>query len=97
MNANFTFKQMETSPATADYARKKLVAAHDRYFPREAMDVDVTFAVEKLRHIAHLHGTVAGAKLDATAESEEMHAAIDEAMSRFERQLHDLKEKLRAH
>jgi len=97
MNVNITFKHMDSSPATADYARQKLGAAHERYFPRESMDVDATFEVEKLRHIAHLHANVAGARLDATAENDEMHAAIDEVVARLERQLHDLKEKRRAH
>ena len=59
--------------------------------------VQVTLRIEKVSKIAEATAQVNGADLHASAEKDDMYAAIDEMAEKLGRQLSKHKEKLRNH
>jgi putative sigma-54 modulation protein len=77
-----------------DYVASKLERL-ERHAAR-VTHADVVLNVEKLRHKVEATIRMAGAELFATAESEDMYAAIDALADKLERQLEKHKGKTRS-
>lgn len=94
MQFKISGRHMEITPAIREYANKKTDKLH-RYFDRiqeivVVVDtVDHSFEVEIIADVEHHDPIIARRTAD------DLYAAIDEAVDRMERQLTDLKEKLR--
>jgi len=95
MDINFTGHHVEVTPALRSFTEdkfQKLGRHHDKI-----TTINVVFNVEKLAQIAEATILVAKGELHARAESEDMYAAIDELMTKLDRQLIKHKEKMRSH
>jgi putative sigma-54 modulation protein len=96
-NANpeikITGRHVAVTDAIVDYARKKVESLHLDY-PR-IIDAQVILDVEKYRHIAEVllhcsnHITI-----DASAETSDLYASIDEAVSKIAQQMRKHKTKI---
>lgn len=88
-----TFRHMEVSDALKDYAEKKIEGLHLDY-PR-IIEAQIILDVEKYRQIAEVilhcsnHITI-----DATAETDDMYASLDEVMSKIARRMRKHKTKM---
>lgn len=95
MQINFTGHQIEITPSLKTFAEEKFNKL-EHHFDR-ITSIHVVFGVEKLRHIAE--ATILGNKTEihATAESENMYAAIDLLIDKLDKQLIKHKQKLEDH
>jgi putative sigma-54 modulation protein len=88
-----TGRHVAVTDAIVDYARKKVESLHLDY-PR-IMDAQVILDVEKYRHIAEVvlrcnnHITI-----DASAETSDLYASIDEAVGKIAQQMRKHKTKI---
>ncbi len=92
------FKQMETSPAVATYAAKRLAHPIEK-FHTEVTEAHLTFAVDAGFYRVSCRLVIAG-EGEVTAETNNqvsMYAAVDELTDKVETQLRRTKEKLRSH
>ena len=91
MQVNISGHHVEVTEALHDYVAKKLerLVAHFDHIT----NVQVTLSVEKLVHRAEATLHTRGADINATAEHEDMYAAIDQLSDRLDRQLVKHKEK----
>lgn len=91
MQVNISGHHVEVTQALKDYVTKKLdrLAAHFD----NITNVQVTLSVEKLLHKAEAILHIRGADINATAESDDMYAAIDDLSDKIDRQLVKHKEK----
>jgi putative sigma-54 modulation protein len=95
MNLSVTGHQLEVTDALKDYVEEKMERL-ERHFDR-VTDVHVILSVEKLRQQAEATIDLAGTRIHAEAEKEDMYAAIDALTDKLDRQVLKHKEKLRDH
>lgn len=91
MQVNISGHHIDITPALRDYVSKKLgkLATHHDGIT----SIQVTLSVEKQRHTAEANLHVRNADLAASAEDEDMYAAIDQLAQKLDRQLLKYKEK----
>lgn len=92
MQLNITGHHVEVTPALRDYVNNKL-GRLERHFDH-VTNVHVVLSVEKLRHKAEATFSITGNTLFATADEEDMYAAIDSLSDKLDRQVKKHKEKL---
>ena len=95
MQITISGHHVEVTPPLREYVLSKFERLQ-RHFDR-ITNTDVTLVVEKLVQKAEATGHVSGADIFATAESEDMYAAIDLLADKLDRQLIKHKEKQRRH
>jgi putative sigma-54 modulation protein len=95
MQITISGHHVEVTPALKDYVLAKFDRLQ-RHFD-QITNTDVTLIVEKLVQKAEATIHVSGADIFATAESEDMYAAIDLLADKLDRQLIKHKEKSRHH
>ena len=86
---------VEVTPPLREYVLSKMERLQ-RHFDN-ITNTDVTLIVEKLVQKAEATIHVSGAEIFATADSEDMYAAIDLLVDKLDRQLIKHKEKSRHH
>lgn len=92
MQINITGHRMDVTPAIRAFTEEKFEKLERHYDHITA--IHVVFDVEKLRQIAEATIFVSKAELHASAESEDLYAAIDLLIDKLNRQLIKHKEKL---
>lgn len=92
MQVNISGHHVEVTEALHNYVIKKLERL-DAHFDG-ITNVQVTLSVEKLAHRSEGTLHVKGAEINATAESEDMYASIDQLSDKLDRQLVKHKEKI---
>ncbi len=95
MQINVSGHHVEVTPPLREYVLSKMERLQ-RHFDN-ITNTDVTLIVEKLVQKAEATIHVSGADIFATAESEDMYAAIDLLVDKLDRQLIKHKEKSRHH
>ena len=95
MNLNITFRHVDPSPATKEYAAEK-IGRLKRYFDG-LVEGNVVLSQEKIRHQAEVTLLANGVRLNAKDETVDFHTAIDNVVDKLERQLKRYKEKLKRH
>lgn len=95
MNLSVTGHHIEVTDALKDYVEEKMNRL-ERHFD-QVTDIHVILGVEKVRQQAEATIDLAGAKVHAQAENEDMYAAIDALIDKLDRQVLKHKEKLRDH
>lgn len=92
MQITFTGHHLDVTDALRQFTKEKIERIQ-RHFDR-ITSINVTFTVEKLRHIAEATMHVPGSILHASSESnEDMYAAIDLLIDKLDRQIKKHKEK----
>lgn len=86
---------VDVTPALREYVENKMERIH-RHFDN-ITNTSVILTVEKLIQKAEATVHVAGADLFATAESDDMYAAIDGLADKLDRQVIKHKEKMKGH
>ena len=86
-------KNIDVTPSMKDYAKEK-VSKLEKYFKGEPMEVQITFEVEKERHIVEVTAYVNGIILRGEEETGDMYASIDGVIEKVERQIHKYKTKI---
>ncbi|BAU22941.1 glyceraldehyde-3-phosphate dehydrogenase [Caldimicrobium thiodismutans] len=95
MEFNFTFKGMDSSPAIAQYAEKKL-SRLERYF-YGPVQAQIVLKREKFREIAEIVLNGDGETLVVKEETDDIYSSIDFAYESLEKQVKRLKEKRQEH
>ena len=95
MNLSITGHHLDVTDALRDYVSEKMERL-ERHCDR-GTDAHVILSVEKLRQQAEATIDLAGAKIHAEAEAEDMYAAIDGLIDKLDRQVLKHKEKRRDH
>lgn len=95
MEFQITGHNIEVTPALRETVEKKL-SKLGQLFDR-INSIQVVLKVEKVQQIAEATVQVNGADLHASAEENDMYAAIDLLVDKLSRQLTKHKEKLRQH
>ncbi len=95
MNLSVTGHHVEVTDALKDYVEEKL-AKLERHFDG-VTDIHVILSVEKIRQQAEATIDLAGTKIHAEAEHNDMYASIDGLTDKLDRQVRKHKEKLRDH
>lgn len=95
MEFNFTFKGMDSSPAIAQYAEKKLTKL-EKYF-YGPVHAQVILRREKFREIAEVILKGDGETLVVKEETDDIYSSIDFAYESLEKQVKKLKEKRQEH
>ncbi len=96
MNANVSFRHMESSPALRDYATGKLERVVGKYVHGK-VDADVVMSVEKFWHIANFTLQIKNLTIKGQERSEDMYSSIDLALAKIEKQLRRHKDRIRDH
>ncbi len=91
MQVNISGHHVELTSALRDYVAKKLTKLTGHY--DHITNVQVTLSVEKMRQKAEATLHISGASVVASAEHEDMYAAIDLLTDKLDRQLVKHKEK----
>jgi putative sigma-54 modulation protein len=97
MNIAVSYRHMDASPAIQRYATEKLQHIVSKYIHGQRVDGQVTFAVEKIWHIANFTLSINGLTLKAVVKTHDMHEAIDLALQKVESQVKRWKDRIRAH
>ena len=97
MNVQVTFRHMKSSPASQDYATQKLNHITKKYVSGRDLEAQVALSVEKFHHIANITLGVDGHTFKSCEQAEDMMSAIDLALGKLERQLHDHKDRITRH
>jgi len=95
MNLSVTGRHVEVTDALKDYVEEKM-AKLERHFDG-VTDIHVILSVEKIRQQAEATIDLAGTKIHAQAENNDMYASIDGLTDKLDRQVRKHKEKLRDH
>jgi len=90
MQIDITGHHVDITAALRDYTTEKM-ARLERHFDKVSK-VHVILSVEKLRHTAEATVSANGANLFATAEEQDMYAAIDALIDKLDRQANKQKE-----
>jgi putative sigma-54 modulation protein len=93
MRVNLSGHHVDVTPALRTYVGKKL--ARVLRHCDQAIDVQCTLTVEKLRHQAESTVWLAGTSIHAAAVHEDMYAAIDLLADKLDEQVRRHKGKLR--
>ncbi len=91
MQLNITGHHVDLTDSLKEYVSTKLEKL-ERHFDHIS-NVQVTLSVQKLRQIAEATLHISGADIHATAEQEDMYAAIDQLVDKLDRQILKHKEK----
>lgn len=91
MQVNISGHHVELTSALRDYVSKKLDKLVGHY--DHITNVQITLSVEKMRQCAEATFHISGANVVASAEHEDMYAAIDLLTDKLDRQLVKHKEK----
>ena len=95
MQLNITGNNVEITEALRDFVNTKF-AKLEQYFDR-INQVYIVLKVEKVTHISDATLHVNGGEIHASAEGQDMYAAIDDLMDKLNRQIARYKEKLQTH
>lgn len=95
MQLNITGHHLEITDAIRQFVSEKF-AKLEQYFDR-INQVNVTLSIEKVDHIAEATVFINGGELHASAQQEDMYAAIDILIDKLARQLNKHKDKLKQH
>ncbi len=95
ISINFTGHNVETTDSLKDLTTKKLERL-TRYFDRIS-SIDVTFNVEHLMQCVEATVRVPGNVFHATSKAEDMYEAIDNLVSKLNKQVLKHKEKIAEH
>ena len=95
MDIHVTFKHLETSDAVRSYAIVKIEKL-ERYF-HDTIQVNIVLSEERFNHIADITIIAKGTTINVTEGTNDMHASIDSAVGKLERQLKKQKEKIKHH
>ncbi len=95
MQININGHHIDLTDSMQDYVRSKFDKL-ERFFDHIS-NVQVILRVEKLQQIAEATLHVSQGEIHATAENENMYAAIDTLVDKLVRQLNKHKEKLSSH
>lgn len=95
MQINITGHRLDVTPSLRTFTEEKFDRL-ERHFDK-ITTINVVFDVEKLRQIAEATILVAKGEIHASAESEDMYAAIDLLVDKLNRQLMKHKEKIIDH
>jgi putative sigma-54 modulation protein len=93
MQINISGHHVDVTPALREYVNNKLERLN-RHFD-QITNTHVVLTVERSRQSADATLHVAGADIAASAESEDMYAAIDDLTDKLDRQIIKHKEKIR--
>lgn len=96
MNANVSFRHMESSSSLREYAESKLERTCDKYVQGK-VDATAVMSVEKHWHIADFTLYIKGFTVKAKERSEDMYSSIDLALDKIEKQLRRHKDRLKDH
>ncbi len=96
MNANVSFRNMDSSTSLRNYATEKLERICDKYVQGK-VDASVVMTVEKFRHIANFTLQIKNLTVKGEQRSEDMYSSIDMALDKIEKQLRRHKDRLRDH
>jgi putative sigma-54 modulation protein len=96
MNANVSFRHMESSSSLREYAESKLERTCDKYVQGK-IDASAVMSVEKHWHIADFTLYIKGFTVKAKERSEDMYSSIDLALEKIEKQLRRHKDRLKDH
>lgn len=96
MQLNITGHHIEVTPALKDYIHEKIEKVHKHFSNITHVHVILTVA-KKFQHKAEATLHLAQANIFATAESEDMYAAIDLLIDKLDRQVLKHKEKMQKH
>lgn len=96
MNANVSFRHMESSSSLRDYAERKLDRVVDKYVQGK-VDASVVMSVEKHWHIADFTLHIKNFTVKGKERSEDMYSSIDLALEKIEKQLRRHKDRLKDH
>lgn len=96
MNANVSFRHMESSESLREYATEKLDRICDKYV-RGKVDASVVMSVEKFWHIADFTLQIKNLTVKGKHRSEDMYSSIDLALEKIEKQLRRHKDRLSDH
>ena len=96
MNANVTFRHMESSSSLRSYATKKLEHVCEKYVQGQ-VDATIVFSVEKFWHVADFTLQIKNLTVKGSERSEDMYSSIDLALGKIEKQLRRHKDRLRDH
>jgi putative sigma-54 modulation protein len=96
MNANVSFRHMESSASLRDYAEGKLERICDKYVQGK-IDATVVMSVEKHWHIADFTLHIKNFTVKGKERSEDMYSSIDLALEKIEKQLRRHKDRLKDH
>lgn len=94
MNANVSFRHMESSSSLREYAESKLARTCDKYVQGK-VDATAVMSVEKHWHIADFTLHIKGFTVKAKERSEDMYSSIDLALDKIEKQLRRHKDRLK--
>lgn len=95
MQVDITGQHVEVTEPLKEYVHSKIERVK-RHFD-QLITVHVVLSVEKLRQQAEATISVSGGNLVATAEDEDMYAAIDAMVDKLDRQAIKIKEKKSNH
>ncbi|WP_261816062.1 ribosome hibernation promoting factor [Vibrio gallicus] len=95
MQINMTGHHVELTDSLQEYVNNKFQKL-ERFF-EHITNVQVILKLEKVNHIAEATLHVAQGDIHATAEAENMYAAVDGLVDKLVRQLTKHKEKLSSH
>ncbi|ETS98323.1 ribosome hibernation promoting factor [Providencia sp. PROV188] len=95
MEFQITGHNIEVTPALRETVEKKLKKL-EQLFDR-INSIQVVLKVEKVQQIAEATLQLNGAEIHASAEDDDMYAALDLLLDKLSRQLTKHKEKLRQH
>ena len=92
MEITVTFRHMEPTESLKDYAEEK-ISKIEKYldFPVEA---HIVLGVEKFRHLADVTLSLNGTLIKGVEETEDMYSAIDQVMSKVEKQVKRYRSKI---
>lgn len=91
MQINITGHHIDITESLRDYVTEKFDKLERHY--DGIIKVQVILTVQKLRHIAEAKISLSGGEIFATAEQQNMYAAIDGLLDKLDRQLIRHKEK----
>ena len=93
MQINLTGHHIDITAPLRDYVNQKFDRL-ERHFDNMT-NAHVVLTIEKLQHIAEAKINLSGGEIFATAQHEDMYAAIDALVDKLDRQVIKHKEKLK--
>ncbi len=93
MQISLTFKNLEASVHFKKYVQEKLERV-DKLLNKPTV-AEVVLSTDNLNQVAEVRLAGGGINIQARAEAEDLHAAIDQAADRVRKQVNKQKEKVR--
>ena len=93
MQTAVTFKNLDSSEHFKQYVQEKLDRV-DKLLDKPA-SAEVVLSVENLKQVAEVRLSGGRMSIQAKAEEDDLHAAIDQMVDRVKRQINKRKEKVR--